>query len=53
MADTVVRMLPVAPDSVGLGELPGSSISNCCAGVVVLDEQGRLKDYRVLGRQVQ
>ena len=53
MADTGVRMLPAAPGAVELEELSGLSISNRCAGVVVLDEQGRLEDYRALGRQIQ
>ena len=45
-----IRMLLVVLGAVEPEELLGLSISNRYAGVVVLDEQGRLKDYRVLGR---
>lgn len=48
-----VRMLLVVLGAVGIEELPGLSISNRYAGVVVLDDRGRLKDYRVLGQEVE
>ena len=44
-----IRMLLVVSGAVGLEDLPSLSIGNRYAGAVVLDDRGRLKDYRVLG----
>ena len=44
-----IRMLLVVLGVVGLEDLTGLSISNRYAGVVMLDDRGRLKDYRELG----
>lgn len=44
-----IRMLLVVLGAVGLDDLPSLFISNRYAGVVMLDDRGRLKDYRELG----
>ena len=43
-------MLLVVLGVVGLADLTGLFISNRYAGVLMLDDRGRLKDYRVLGQ---
>ena len=48
-----IRMLLAVLGVVELEALPDLSISNRYAGVVVLDDQGRLKDYRVLGQELE
>ncbi len=48
-----IRMLLAVLGAVGLEELPLLSVSNRYAGVVVLDDRGRLKDYRVLSQELE
>ena len=46
-------MLLAVLGAVGLEELPVLSVSNRYAGVVVLDDRGRFRDYRVLGQELE